>query len=112
MVTQLKKGSLEMCVLALIDHQDCYGFEIVEKVSEYIDVSEGSIYPLLRRLTDEGYIKSYMQESKEGPTRKYYFLTEEGKTYFQESYNQWLTFNQQVNALLNTYQKEIKKNAK
>lgn len=100
MITQLKKGSLEICVLSLINKKDSYGFEIVEKISEYIEVSEGSIYPLLRRLTKEGHIQSYIQESNEGPARKYYSLTDTGKEYYQDILKQWKIFNQNVNKLI------------
>lgn len=106
MITQLKKGSLELCVLALIDHQDSYGFEIVETISKYVEVSEGSIYPLLRRLTQEGYTESYFHQSTEGPARKYYFLTNEGKEYYREMYHQWMVFNQEVQKFFMTYHKE------
>ncbi|MEB4818188.1 PadR family transcriptional regulator [Bacillus thuringiensis] len=56
MNVQFKKGVLELCVLVLLDKQDCYGYELVQKISEQIDISGGSIYPLLRRLTKEGYL--------------------------------------------------------
>src|SRR5699024_3885055 len=63
---QFKKGVLEICVLALLDKQDRYGYELVQKISDQISISEGSVYPLLRRLTKEGYFTTYLQESSEG----------------------------------------------
>ncbi|MFV5772620.1 PadR family transcriptional regulator, partial [Pediococcus acidilactici] len=60
---QFKKGVLDLCVLVLLDKQDRYGYELVQKISEQIDISEGSIYPLLRRLTKEGYSTTYLKES-------------------------------------------------
>src|SRR5690625_7671130 len=63
---QFKKGVLEICVLALLDKQDRYGYELVQKISNQISISEGSVYPLLRRLTKEGYFTTYLQESTEG----------------------------------------------
>ena len=75
MNVQFKKGVLELCVLALLDKQDRYGYELVQLISEQIQISEGTIYPLLRKLTQEEYFTTYLQESTEGPPRKYYQLT-------------------------------------
>ena len=54
MKIQFKKGVLEICVLSVLAHKDCYGYELVNEISKRIDISEGTIYPLLRRLKDEG----------------------------------------------------------
>jgi len=97
---QFKKGVLELCVLALLDKQDRYGYELVQKISDQIAISEGSVYPLLRRLTKEGYFTTYLQESTEGPSRKYYKLTENGRTYLHELLNEWKEFTDGVNQLL------------
>ncbi|HEY4553083.1 MAG TPA: PadR family transcriptional regulator [Bacillaceae bacterium] len=100
MNVQFKKGVLELCVLALLDKQDRYGYELVQKISDQIAISEGSVYPLLRRLTKEGYFTTYLQESTEGPSRKYYKLTENGRTYLHELLNEWKEFTDGVNQLL------------
>lgn len=97
---QFKKGVLELCVLVLLDKQDRYGYELVQKISEKIDVSEGSAYPLLRRLTKEGYFTTYLKESTEGPPRKYYKLTEEGRKYLKELLREWREFSNGVDQLI------------
>ncbi|MDV3427326.1 MAG: PadR family transcriptional regulator [Bacillota bacterium] len=79
MNVQFKKGVLELCVLAELYQRDCYGYELVEEISKDIDISEGTIYPLLRRLKSDGYVVTYLQESQEGPPRKYYKITELGR---------------------------------
>ena len=79
MDTQFKKGVLELCVLSLLTKKDYYGYELVEKISANIQISEGTIYPLLRRLQKDGLLRTYLKESKEGPSRKYYQLTKNGK---------------------------------
>ena len=56
MFAQFKKGSLEICILSLISKKDFYGFELVETIPDYIEVTEGSVYPILRRLTKEGFV--------------------------------------------------------
>lgn len=97
---QFKKGVLELCVLVLLDKQDRYGYELVQKISDQIAISEGSVYPLLRRLTKEGYFTTYLKESTEGPSRKYYALTEEGRIYLQELLEDWQKFTEGVNQLI------------
>lgn len=97
---QFKKGALELCVLAIVNDKDCYGYELTEKISQHIGISEGSIYTLLRRLTKEAYFTTYLVESSEGPSRKYYHLTNQGKSYLEEMRNQWIDFSNGVNQLL------------
>lgn len=97
---QFKKGVLELCVLVLLDKQDRYGYELVQKISDQIAISEGSVYPLLRRLTKEGYFTTYLKESSEGPSRKYYALTEEGRSYLGELLADWEKFTNGVNQLI------------
>ena len=63
-------------MLESVRQRDMYGYELVEEVSEVIDVNEGTIYPLLKRLTNEHYFETYLRESSEGPPRKYYHLTQ------------------------------------
>jgi len=97
---QFKKGVLELCVLALLDKKDRYGYELVQKISHQIDISEGSVYPLLRRLMKEGYFTTYLKESTEGPPRKYYKLTDEGRAHLYELIQEWKEFANGVNQLI------------
>ncbi|WP_099156707.1 PadR family transcriptional regulator [Virgibacillus ndiopensis] len=100
MDVQFKKGVLKLCVLVLLDKQDRYGYELVQKISNQIEISEGSVYPLLRRLTKEEYFTTYLQESSEGPSRKYYRLTDKGREYLQELLQEWKDFSSGVNQLI------------
>ncbi|AAS42375.1 PadR family transcriptional regulator [Bacillus paranthracis] len=100
MNVQFKKGVLELCVLVLLDKQDRYGYELVRSISNRIEISEGSVYPLLRRLTKEEYFTTYLQESSEGPSRKYYTLTDKGRTYLYQLLREWNEFSQGVNQLI------------
>lgn len=97
---QFKKGVLELCVLSLLDRKDFYGYELVEKISQFINISEGTIYPLLRRFRTEGYVSTYLEESQEGPPRKYYKLTDRGKEVFEELEIEWESFIDGVNNIL------------
>lgn len=100
MNVQFKKGVLELCVLVLLEKQDRYGYELVQKISDQIEISEGSVYPLLRRLTNEEYFTTYLKESNEGPSRKYYRLTAKGRTYLHELLKEWQDFSSGVNQLI------------
>ncbi|MBZ5753132.1 PadR family transcriptional regulator [Metabacillus rhizolycopersici] len=100
MNVQFKKGVLELCVLVLISKKDQYGYELAQNISKRIDVAEGTLYPLLRRLTKEDYFTTYLVESTEGPSRKYYKLTERGREYMLELVEEWKQFSCGVNELI------------
>ena len=100
MNSQLKKGVLEMLVLQQLRERDCYGYELVQEISEHIAISEGTIYPLLRRLNKEALVTTYLKESESGPTRKYYKISSQGLATLQEQIAEWQTFVQRVNAIL------------
>ena len=97
---QFKKGVLELCVLVVLCRKDYYGYELVQTISKNIDIAEGTIYPLLRRLTKEGYFTTYIQESTEGPARKYYQITDKGRQYQSELLEEWTRFITGVNSLI------------
>ena len=97
---QFKKGVLELCVLSLLSRRDFYGYELVDHISKYINISEGTIYPLLRRFRSEGYVTTYLKESQEEPPRKYYKLTDRGKEAFEELDIEWENFVNGVNNIL------------
>ncbi len=94
--TQFKKGVLELIVLISVTGRDMYGYELVSEVSKIIDVNEGTIYPLLKRLTNEHYFETYLKESTEGPPRKYYHLTLAGKVYKDNLQKEWEDFYKRV----------------
>ncbi len=97
---QFKKGVLELCVLAMLVQRDFYGYELIEHISKYINISEGTIYPLLRRLKNDGYVTTYLKESSEGPPRKYYKITEEGKKTHGKLTDEWISFSKGVNQII------------
>jgi PadR family transcriptional regulator PadR len=97
---QFKKGVLELCVLSVLVRKDCYGYELVQEISRNIDISEGTIYPLLRRLKGDGYVTAYLEESSEGPPRKYYQLTSLGKSTLDTLIREWRDFVARVNRVV------------
>ena len=100
MNTQYKKGVLELCVLALLRQRDCYGYEISEILSQRIDIADGTVYPILRKLKADGLLTTYLQEESGGPPRKYYNLTELGRETYQNDRAEYLNFAQSVRTLL------------
>ncbi len=100
MNTQFKKGVLELIVLLSINKKDMYGYELIMEVSKVVDVNDGTIYPLLKRLTNEKYADTYLVESTEGPSRKYYKITELGKKRLEELSSSWKIFEKSVNKFI------------
>ena len=97
---QLKKGVLEMCVFKLLEKRDWYGYELISEISKSIVISEGTIYPLLRRVKNDGYVTTYLKESQSGPPRKYYKLTDEGKNVSKQLTAEWVDFADKVNKFI------------
>ena len=89
--TQIRKGVLELCILNAIKVEPLYGYDIVRQLRqiEGLVISEGTIYPILSRLKREGIVESTIQESAEGPARKYYRLTKKGQGILLEMNSYW-----------------------
>jgi len=82
---QMRKGVLELCILSIIAEEDAYASDILEKLKEAkLIVVEGTLYPLLTRLKNEGMLNYRWEESKSGPPRKYYTMTEIGKSVLKD----------------------------
>jgi PadR family transcriptional regulator PadR len=97
---QFKKGVLELCVLSMLAQEDRYGYDLASNLSQKIDISDGTIYPILRRLKDEGFVTTYLQEASGGPPRKYYALTETGVAEQKKLEVEWNEFVGSVNVIL------------
>ena len=104
MNAQFKKGVLELIVLAAVEQKDMYGYELVAEVSKVVNVKEGTIYPILKRLTNEHYFETFLRESTEGPPRKYYGLTEIGQTFLTELSGTWNELSEAVSLITNQKQ--------
>ena len=88
MDTQLKKGLLEICVLAALKKEDSYGYNIVKDISPYIEISESTLYPILRRLENSKCLSIYSVEHR-GRLRKYYRITDIGIARIQDFLAGW-----------------------
>lgn len=101
-MAQMRRGSLELCILAILDHGRRYGYDIVQALSnsEGLVIKEGTIYPLLNRLEGEGLVSSEWQPSPEGPARRYYTLTPVGRAQLPRMSAQWVRFAEDVRRIL------------
>lgn len=97
---QYKKGVLELCVLSLLQQQDRYGYEISDRLSRSIDIADGTVYPILRKLKSDGLLTTYLQEESGGPPRKYYSLTRLGRETYERDRAEYLRFAQAIKTLL------------
>ncbi|MCR5685504.1 MAG: PadR family transcriptional regulator [Lachnospiraceae bacterium] len=100
MNTQLKKGTLDLCVLSLLARGDRYGYELTEELSGKMDIATGTLYPILKRLKDDDLVSTYLQESESGPARKYYRLTDPGRLEFMRQKQEWYEFAKVMDEIL------------
>ena len=84
---------------------DRYGYEISERLSETIDIADGTVYPILRKLKSDGLVTTYLQEESGGPPRKYYSLTQEGLETYKNDRAEYLDFARAVKGLLEDEEK-------
>jgi PadR family transcriptional regulator PadR len=97
---QLRKGTLELCALAVLARGENYGYEIANILVSTVSMGEGTIYPLMRRMQNEGLVATRIVESSSGPARKYYSLTPQGRDTLQTHLSDWRIFSDSVNRLL------------
>ncbi|MFF5080639.1 PadR family transcriptional regulator [Actinoplanes sp. CA-054009] len=104
LATGLRRGTLEFCVLAMVEFEDRYGNEIVRRLGEEPNLAagEGTIYPLLSRLRRSGWLESKWVESPTGPPRRYYGLTMAGRSALEHFRSEWVSFRQTVDRLVGT----------
>jgi PadR family transcriptional regulator PadR len=101
MNAQFKRGIVELCILSELVQEDMYGYMIIDSISQHIDVNENTVYPILRRLTKDGYFTTYLKESNVGAARKYYKVTKKGFDHYLYLRDQWDEFIGGVYAILN-----------
>ncbi len=100
MNAQFKKGALELCVLSQLKNEDRYGYQLTDAVSKEMAIAPGTLYLVLKRLKEEVQVETYLVESDEGPARKYYHLTEEGKIRQAQLEQEWKEFVEAVDRLI------------
>lgn len=101
MNAQFKKGALELCVLSMLTDKDRYGYELTDEISNKMEIATGTLYLVLKRLKDDNLVTTYLQESENGPARKYYHLSDEGRKYQESLKAEWIGFVKAVEAIIN-----------
>jgi len=101
---ELKKGSIQLCLLALLAGERKYGFQLIKELRElsegFFDVKEGTLYPALRRLEERGFVRSEWVEREAGVPRKYYTITDRGRTALAEATRVWAEMAASVDRVL------------
>ena len=110
MSTQLKKGIIELCVLKLIADEPLTGIYVIERMKELLNVNENTIYPILRRLTQQGLFDTHTIKSDIGAPRKVYTITKKGLEHLNHGLEDWKDFMHNVSNILGgNYEKSILK---
>lgn len=102
LLTQMRRGTLQYCVLALLATDERYGFDLVRALAEVdgMVTSEGTIYPLLSRLRRDGLVESSWRESPSGPPRRYYRATSSGRAALADFRREWSRFRDAVDTFV------------
>jgi PadR family transcriptional regulator PadR len=102
LLAQMRRGTLQYCVLALLDGEERYGFDLVRALADVdgMVTSEGTIYPLLSRLRRDGLVESTWRESTSGPPRRYYTLTKSGRAALAGFQREWERFRNAVDQFM------------
>jgi PadR family transcriptional regulator PadR len=97
---QMRKGILEYCILSILSRNSCYASDIIKELKEAkVIVVEGTLYPLLTRQKNAGLLSYRWEESQQGPPRKYYELTPDGRVYLKDLDNSWNELVESVNLI-------------
>ncbi|QIB68777.1 PadR family transcriptional regulator [Aminipila butyrica] len=96
---QIGSALLDACVLSVLSKGDTYGYVLTQTMKQVMDISESTLYPVLRRLQKENYLKTYDQ-AFQGRNRRYYAITSEGKAQYEVYKRDWIIYKKQVDAIL------------
>lgn len=99
MTYQLTAPLLDACVLGIVKKEDAYGYTLTQQVQQVVDVSESTLYPVLRRLQKDGYLATY-DVPYQGRNRRYYSITEEGKQVLRFYRAEWIEYRDRISGLL------------
>ncbi len=100
MNVQLKKGVLDVCVLRLLKEEPTYGYDIYQKIHQVMPISESTIYPILRKMVQQHWVTTSLENSSEGPPRRYFKLTGLGHQMLEVFMVEWQEFQLQIQTLL------------
>ena len=102
---ELSKGSSSLLVLSVLESKDMYGYQIIKEIEQrsekVFSFKEGTLYPILHSFENNGYVKSYWDESEQGRKRKYYKITKKGLKVLQGSKDEWTAYSAAVGKVIN-----------
>lgn len=102
---ELSKGSSSLLVLSVLESKDMYGYQIIKEIElrseKVFSFKEGTLYPILHSFENNGYVKSYWDESEQGRKRKYYKITKKGLKVLQDSKDEWSAYSAAVGKVIN-----------
>lgn len=100
--TELRRGAVELCLMQAVKEQEGYGYEIIKRVKEQagIELTESTVYPILTRLANQGLLSARQVPSPQGPSRRYFKLTAEGKRHFGAMLAYWRSFTDSVSSMI------------
>ena len=99
MTYQLTAPLLDACVLGIVDHEDSYGYTLTQKMRQIVDISESTLYPVLRRLQKSGPLRTY-DAPYQGRNRRYYAITDEGRELLKFYASEWEAYKGRIDELL------------
>ena len=99
MAFQLGSALLDACVLAILAKEDAYGYSLTQQVREVMDISESTLYPVLRRLQKGNYLSTYDQPFQ-GRNRRYYRITDDGRVKYEELLAEWKEYKEKIDHVL------------
>ncbi|MBQ6129231.1 MAG: PadR family transcriptional regulator [Lachnospiraceae bacterium] len=99
MTYQLTAPLLDACVLGIVDHEDSYGYTLTQKMRQIVDISESTLYPVLRRLQKSGHLRTY-DAPYQGRNRRYYAITDEGRKLLEFYSSEWEEYKGRIDELL------------
>lgn len=100
MNSQYKKGILEVCILALIKKEYQTTYQLTKALKGSLEVTENTVYPMLRRLVQKGFLVVNRENSEMGAPKKVYAVTEDGISHLQKEHNEWKQFSKEINTIL------------
>lgn len=99
MTYQLTAPLLDACVLGIVNAEDAYGYTLTQKAQQVVDISESTLYPVLRRLQKDGYLTTY-DVPYQGRNRRYYSITDEGRKMLSFYQGEWVIYKEKIDSLL------------
>lgn len=100
--SEIRRGVVELCLLTAVREREGYGYEIIQRIQQKsgIELTESTVYPMLTRLANQGLLATRLEKSPQGPARRYFRLTADGKRKYEAMLEHWESFTESVSKML------------